>query len=738
MAFSDQPEQSDSEFLAEISKDWKRLQHQKSRRTGGVEGRILLNLAFVLGEHYTIYQNRQILAQALDPNKLSLVFNLTDRRVNKLIGRLSSVGGTFQASPDRKDPKALSEAEVVDRMIKATDQIVDQASRNREIYFWLLVGGCAFEYVGWTKNAKIEPVPQFDDNGELLFQDLLNMDAEGKPTIVPEAMVKQQVRQGRPPESFQPYEEVAEVGEVCSKIYSPLQVFIDQGVRSIAELAPDQAVYTAEIKTQGWIVENYGPEAIEDVNSDNDLQIISTRFQQMENASVAGVTLKDMIPIVQGSAGPDDPPMNIVIERYQPASSQYPRGRYTCFIPFQKVLFDGENPYGEIPLVDYHWRPVTINFWTKDYVTDLVAPQRFLNKRMSQLGEQSNASIYDRILLGPGLTEHDIPADYPGIVLNSVTADGQPLVQRLAGPQLPQWFLESIDLSIKLMDDIAGGTDLSEKSQFPGQLRGPMAVPMLQEIIDTEWGPLYEHLGQRFALAKQMRLNRVKSFYPALRTLHYFDRNQQNEVFEFHAQKILRSGTNFNISVERGSLLPELRALREARVRERLASPLSILYIDERTGRLDKSKIAADLQFGDTGRDSREAQYRKLGAELVGRLWRGEPCPPVLPFYNHATMMDELEAAMASIDFLQASPPIQAAFVQRWEQHQQFLQQMASIQQQTIENQMVHGAVAQATQQVAAETAAETARAGVAQVRAQVAAASGVQQTMAPLSRGPA
>lgn len=706
--FDEEAEKEKLEYLTRITADFKRLQMQKARRTGGVEGRILLNLAFVLGEQYTVYQNRQILAQAMDPNKLSLVFNLIDRRVNKLIGRLCSIGGTFKASPDRRDPKAFAEAEVVDRLIKALDKKLDQPERLREIFFWLLVGGCAFEYTPWVKNASIEPQGQFDDNNELLFNDLLNQDpATGEPLRVPQSQVMQQVQGGRPPESFEVYEEVETVGEVGAPIYSPLQVFLDQGVKRIEDMSPDQGLYIAEIRTQAYITENYPDVDISDLPSDSDLQIITTRFQQLENASVAGVTLKDMIPVIQGSTGPDDPPMNVVLTRYQPASSKRPHGRMTVFVPGQKILFDGDNPYEDIPITDYHWKPVTINFWTKDYVTDLIAPQRFLNKRMSQLGEQSNAAIYDKLLLGPGLTEHSIPADYPGMVVNGLNEVGQPMVARLPGPELPGWFMASIDLTLKLMDDIAGGTDLSEKSQFPGQMRGPMAVPMIQEIIDTEWGPTFEHLGQRLAKAKQMRLNRVKQFYPALRTMHYMDRSQKDEVFEFHTEKILRSGTNFNITVERGSLLPELRALREARVRERLASPLSILYIDERTGRLDKSKIAADLQFGDVGRDSQEAQYRKLGAEIVGRLWRGEPIPPVLPFWNHAALMDELEAAMASTEFLQSSPQIQQAFAARWNEHQMYLQKAAAQQEQTMQNQMVHAAVAQATQQAAATAAAQ-------------------------------
>lgn len=722
-------------FLDEITKDWTRLKQQKAKTTGGIEGRVLLNLAFGAGEQNTVYSNRQILSQPLDPNKLSLVFNIIDARVSKLTGRLCSVGGTYKSNPDRRDPKAFSEAEVYDRMIKALDQELDQPSKTREIIFWLLYGGTAFEYTPWIPNARLQPQPQYTDpttdnpQGELLYKDLPQSDGQPEPVIVPQSTVDQQVNGGRPKEHFEIHEEVQEAGEVGSQVFGPLNVFMDQGAKSIEELAPDQAVYIAFVKTHGWIEETY-PGSTEDLDPDDNIQIVSTRFEQPEGSSLAGVSLKDIIPVVQGSRSQDDPPMNVVCERYQNASKKNPHGKFTCFVPGKKILYDGPNPYEEIPLTDFHFKPVTTSFWTKDYVTDLIAPQRFINKRLSQLGEQANASIYDKILLGPGLTEKDIPSDYPGMVKNGVSDTGVPLVARLAGPQLPGWFLESIELNLKLLNDIAGGSDLTQDNKFPGQLRGPMAVPMLQEIIDTEWGPFYDHLGQRMARVKQMRMNRVKQFYPPMRTMHYMDRNQRDEVFEFHADDVLRTGTNFNVSVERGSLVPELRALREARVRERLASPLSILYLNERTGQLDKSKIAADLQFGDVGRDGEEAQYRKLGAEIVGRLWRGEVLPPVFPFYKHEIMMDELESAMATTEFMSASPQIQQAFFTRWTQHSTYLQQAADAQQASMQSQMVHNAVAQATAQTAAQTAAETVDQSMRQIQAQAQAATMIPATL--------
>lgn len=698
-----------SDLLDVLTRDFQRLQEQKAKQTGGVEARTLQAIAFSEGEQYTDYKNKSLYYEPQDDNKLYLTFNLIGRRVSKLLGRLSAIDPPFKTKPDKKDPKAFAMAEVGDQLIMALDQKLDQVGKNWEHLYWLTHGGTSFEYVPWIPNASIEPVAQYDEvSGELLFKDLLTNE------ILPESAMNDLLMQGRAPEQFDIFEQAEQTGDVGSEVLGPLNVFLDQAVRSVGDLAPDQRVYVARIRTMGWIEENFGTT----VEAGKDFKIISTSFNT-NGSSTGGVWLKDLIPMVQGTASDDDPPMAVVVEAFAPRSKTNPRGRYTCFVPGKLILHDAENPYGEIPLVDFHWKPVTTTFWTNNYISDLIPPQRFINKRLSQLGEQSNASLYSMLLLGGGLDSKDIPADKPGIVKQAIGENGQPLVQRVAPPEIPTWYMETISTSIRLFNDIAGGNDLTEENEPYKQMRGPMAVPMLQEIMDTEWGPFFKHFAERMARVKQMRLDRVKQFYPPLRTLHYTSKDQKDEVIQFHTDEVLRSDINFNITVEPGVILPELRALREDRLMRRLSSPLGLLYMDERTGRLDKSKIAMDLQFGDTGRESKEAQYRKLSMEIVQMIWEGKQVPPVQPFYDHAPMMDELESAMATTEFLRASPLVQQLFTQRWQEHRNFLVQEAQAQQAAMQGGMIQNAVAQATQQAAATAAAEAVNSAMGQLRSQ-------------------
>ena len=695
----------DAKNLADYTEDYDRLRAQKARNVGSVELRILTNLSFVSGEHWVGSQNRVLFTRKRDPNKLYLVFNLAAQMLHKMMGRLSSIAPVFRARADKQDAQSVSKAEVVDKLIRALDEKVDQTSRTWEILWWMAIGGVAFEYVPWVKDATMEPMPRFDpETNELQWTHVVTNQ------VVNESIRQEMLAQGAPPEQFEVVEDMVLTGDVGSEILSPLQVFIDASVRSVDDLAPDQAVYIAKIRTLGWIEANYDvkEKTIENIKDASEVRILSTDIKQFGDPT-GSVHLQDLIPRIQGSRTENDPDLAVVVERFQPISNKHPRGRYSAFIPGEQMLKDEDSPYESIPLVDFHFGPTTTSFWSNDYVSDLIAPQRFLNKRLSQLGEQANASIYADELLGPTLKREDIPSDYPAPIEGGLTDGGVKMVQRRDPPQLPAWFMQSVDLTLKLMREIAGGVDLFSEQKFPGQLRGPMAVPMLQEIIDTQWGNLYQHLGKQLAKVKEMRVNRVKEYYPAFRTLHYTDRNMKDEVFIFQTSDILEAGTDFSVTVERGSLIPELRALREARIREHLQSPLSVLYMDERTGRIDKEKIASDLQMGDVGREAKESQYRKLGMELVARLEQGQPLPEhiPMPFWNLRVIMDELESSMAPTEFLSSSPEIQQGFVGFWNKCREILSEASEQRQAGMQEQQVQGAVAQAAQQAAAKAAAE-------------------------------
>jgi hypothetical protein len=699
--------------------DWRRLQNQKARQQGGVESRVLHSLCMYFGEQFVQQQGFQIVGRPMtddDKNKLWLTFNMLARAVDRKIGRLWSIDHQFRATPNTLNPVAYDQAEVVTKLIKALNRKVKEGNQQWNRLWWLLLGGVVVEHTPWALEVAEEALPDYDpETGEMLWVDHWQNDQP-----VPYAFVEGEVSKGAPPERFEPKETVQLVGEVGSEIVTPLNFFIDSSVTSIRNLAADQACYVAWVKSKGWIEDNFGAEKANQIAGSGDLNIVKTVLQQGNAPTTAGMNLQDLIPAIQGSRKVGDPEMCIVLTRYLPRSTKNPGGKRCIFTP-EGVLLDETDikEYEGIPCTDVHWRPNATSFWSPDFLTNMIPAQKFLNKRMSQLGESANAQVYEMILLGAGLKREKIPTDYHGIVEDAIDESGNPQVLRSGGTPLPGFFMDSIKTVVEFIETL-GSSDLLGQRKFPGQIRGPLAIPMLQELLDSEDGPFYTHLGEQLAEIHQQRVNRVKVFYEPIRTLHYVGNNNKNETLVFHTSNVLRQGWDYNIDVEPSSLLPEISSMREARVMERLQA-MPMLYMNRRTGKIDVSKIAMDLKYQDTERESREAQGRILAKQFIGALWQGKQLDPNLPmpFYPIDEMMDEFEAAMMTTEWLEASQEVKQSFIDFYNKCQAILQKLHDAQQSVQDSQTMHSAVAMATQQAAAKAAAAATDAALSQVEAQ-------------------
>jgi len=709
----------DQQLVAKYTKDFRRLQNQKSRNRGGIEARILMNLGLVFGEHYLIQDGLYIQGKTLtdeEKNKLHLVFNLVGRSLWRKIGRLWSINNQFRATPSTLNPIAYDNSEVVSKLILALGKKVREKRVHWNRLFHMLVGGVVIEHVPYIEEIGDEALPEFDDNGELIWVDQLFEDRE-----LPESEVIALVQEGATPERFRPKETVQTVGDVGCELFSGLNFFIDASVPTISALAPDQKCYIAQIKTKGWIKDNFGADKAAMIGRRKDLNIVKTQFR--DNGLVAaGMNLRDLIPAIQGSWVDGDPDMDIVITGYSPKSKNTPHGERCIFTPDGIMLDRQDTPYEEIPLVDIHFRPNATTFWSADFITDQGAGQKFLNKRMSQLGESANANIYEMLLLGEGLTKADINTDYAGVIEDGITENGIPKVQAVQRGTLPSWFIESIRLSVEVLESL-GSADLLSQRKFPGQIRGPMALPLLQEMLDSEDGPVYDELGEQLARVHQMRVNRVKQFYPPVRTLNYVGANNKMEVLVFHTQSVLRAGYDFTIDIDPATLLPEFSSLREARVRERLEGPLAILYVNPRTNKLDRTMIADDLKYNDKERESKASQSRKLARQLISELWKGKEIDQALPmpFWDHNSILDELESAMMNMEWLGASQQVKVNFVGFYERCRNALGSIQDAQAKAIEGQMIQRAVAMSSQQAAAKAAAAATDIALDQVKMQAA-----------------
>lgn len=698
--------------IGKLSDEFKRYQRQKFDRVGNVEARVLENLCHAAGEIGAFVRGGTLKTEPASDNLVSLNINLIEHRKRKLMGRLLSISAVFSATADKSDPVSQELAGVADNLIRANDAKVDQPSLQAEILEWLLLGGMCIEECPWVENASVEPMPVRDDNGGFVF--IHKQTGEELPQQAVEQMTapEEEGGQGLPPEMFELKKELQETGDFVPVIHGPLSVFLDITTKDIHRMAPDHSLMLATIKTVEWVKGIYRESAtkagfdVGELSSDNDIRIITTNLSQIGD-SRSGINIKRLLPLLQGSQSKDDPDMVVVITRYAGKSSLNPEGRHTVFVPGQGILLDQDLPYKDgIPAIAYHWGPVTTNFFTRDWVHDMIPTHLAYSKGISGLREHFNATLHAPMLLGGGLSQEDVdPIDVERGIEGGIGPGGESLVQYATPPALPQGYMEHLKILKDAFDEQAGGADLFRENKFPGQMRGPTGLPMGQEILDTEWGPFFLHFGTRLAAAKQMRLNRQKQFYEGTRLLQYTSKNQQEETLEFKASEVLRAGVDFNVTVDVNSLVPELRTMREERIAARLRN-FPQLYTDKRTGQIDDSKLARDLKIGDKFREERSGQYRKLATSIIKRLQRGEQGPPPAPFWDLGPMMDEVEAVMGTDEFVYAtSPQIQQSFTDFWGQMSQIAQEQAQQAQQAEMDANMEGIIAQVTQQAASKAA---------------------------------
>jgi hypothetical protein len=727
--------QSDVE---KFTRDWYRLRRQKMRTQGGVEARILLNLCMYYGEHYAAQATNHVLTEALktdeERNRLRLVFNMVKRATRRRIGRIWGVQHGFRAIPNTRDPRAMDRADVVRNLVRGTDFQLQQKDLLWTKLFWVLVGGVAVEDTCWVPDAITEPMSEYDEaTGELLFKDndpSAPRDEQGQPIPIPMSVRDQMIQQGAPLERFEVYETIKLVGDIGAHIVDPLRFFVDNSVLRLKDLAPDQAYYTAEIKTIGWIQQVFGTDLDADTikkiqrQGAGNLGIISMQLTDRNGPSYAGTNMRDLIPAIQGSRAEDDPDMAIVLKRVQPAHEGFPHGRQTFLVPGGGILHDGEIPYPFLPATDTHWDPRATCFFSGDFITDLVAPQKFINRRMSQLGEAANNNLNEILLLGSQISKDELAGDVNLAIENSINEQGIPMIQTLQRSPVQGWFVESIRMVFEVFEHLSGA-DLTSFSSRMQNLRGSMGLPIMQEIQDSEDGPFFTHMGEQEARVRQKRIEVIRDYYPPKRTLHYLGSDMRHEVLDFHTDDTLRAGYDFTIAINPETVVPELASMREERIRTRMGSPIGMaLYLNKRTNKIDPSKIARDLHYSDEGRESREEQYRKMARQLVSMIMRGEPLPEGIPHetWDHDVMLDEYEASFATLEFWDdrlTSAKARQILEALYDAQREILSAMHDKAQAGFENKMIQNAVAQATQQSAAKAASAAVESTMMQMHAQ-------------------
>ena len=731
---------ADDELLDEFEKEFKTYQGQKSRNVGGVERRVLENLAMYVGElpffsGKTLRNKRPKTDESGNITEVNVVINLIQEDWEKVYGRITASTPQFEAFPDTRDADKMAKAEVVTSAIRAGDERLDEDYLKWQRWFWMAMGGVAFEHTPWRRNLQVSTVDKFTEDGDDLW-----VHHESGEELTTE-LRDQAIDEGRAlTEHFKHATAVEEDGDYGAEIRGALTVFLPNSIKTIDDLQPGQSVQLADVRLLDWCKKTWPDADYSEIEGDDNVQILTTSIS--ENVSFSSSSLKDLIPVIQGSPSDDDPDMVTVIERYEPVSELFPPkwsqekgadtgpgfvvapdplahgGRYSVFIPGQGVLRDGEIPYADgIPVQDFHWDVSAATFWNPDWCTKLRGLQKSISVLFSQIRQMSNARIFDPVCYDNtslDVPKTDSPRFWPG-----AWQDGVPMAGRLNADQLPSWPAKQLDQMIALFHDLSGAKDLFQEKGFPGQIRGTGAVEKLHDTQDSVWGPKLRHYYKQMGKVYHRRMNRMKQFYPTSKVMRLTDPLGKVEVFEFKADDILRAGVDFYLGVEPSTILPETRRERWALMTEIMSGPLAGLYVDQRTGQPDWNAIATKVQSGSyKWREALIAQDVKFAQSVIMAIKEGRPAPPVMQFQNHAVFSEEIIGEINDDDFWKMlSQETQEALIQRLEQHQQIIAQNAEQAKQAQMDEETAATIRQAVQASTAKVQSEVTEGMLSQLR---------------------
>lgn len=477
--------------LAAIGSDWfKRAQSERLRQ----ERQWYLNYAFFSGNQHAVFksvaggQNFDLYVPKAPPWRVRIVVNQIRRIVRKEIARL-----TAQKPNAFVIPASSEDADVF--AAQAGEQIWDSLWRRlafnktlRKAVFWQTVAGNGFMKSYW------DPTKRDPSNDTM--------------------------------------------GDIAIESISPFHLFVPDLM--CEELEDQPYVIQAQIKSNSWIRQNLGVEAIS-----NNLESVDESIQNVMGV-MRNETKKEQSIILEIWVKPG----------YLP---ELPQGGMFTIAADKLVQGFDHWPYehGQYPFTKLDSIP-SGKFYTASVIEDIIPLQKELNRTRAQLIESKNRMSKPQLTAERGSVEAAKITTEPGQII--FYAPGFQPPQPLPMQNLPSFVTEEINRLYTDMSDLSGQHEVSNGSTPPG-VTAATAISFLQEQDESLISTHYTSIEEGIEKIAGQTLTYVKTFWDEARTVKIVGIDGSFDVQTFKGAD-LRG--NHDIRVESGSALPTSRAAKQA------------------------------------------------------------------------------------------------------------------------------------------------------------------------------
>jgi hypothetical protein len=620
------PDREDRELI----KDLDRLFDQAKNDRMQYEGQWLLNMAFFLAQQWVVFDSltrrlRQI--RSVDDKQVRMVVNFVRQQVLTKYAKLTQTTPESHAQPASDDVDDRYQAEVCDAILEYLRTIDGTDGAEMRAMLWAVVTGTGIFKTCWDKSA----------GSPLYYPDttVVHSTDEGGQDLVSEIP---HPRAGQP--LIDKNGDQVFTGEIETTEVSPFEFFPDPFGLTMAK---KNWVFIQTLRSPEYILERFGVQVeAHDQNGDGFMD------GQLASLMTGSTQPKQGVPLR---------------EFWQRTTKQYPEGRYVVYVD-GRVLFNGPNPYpkAQLPFSAFVDNPVPGRFWGDSIVTDMIDPQRNLNKGRSQIIEIRNA-LKPKITAAAGVLKptQDItnsPRDIIEYEAKPDVADGgRPTI--LQGGQVPDGMWKDAELSKSELREVSGLHEVSA-AQTPGGVGAFRAIAALQEQDDLRLGPTAKEYERAIGERDEFKLRLGRQFYEEPRTARIVGPNNAVKVVQFYKDDI---PDDIDVKVVAGSSLPKSRVARQNFLMELWKMP--IFQQDPKAA----NEFLRLMEMGDIKGLFEEANLDTSQAERENERLKAGDQFPANDFDAHSVHVATHNKFRKTEEYEHLDPSAQSAFEQHVQTH---------------------------------------------------------------------
>lgn len=543
---------------------------------------------------------------------------------------LKSVNYDMVVEPRSAEMDDYAKAKVSTKLLMYCQGDTDFQAKKDKLIAWAELTGTAFTLSYWDPNR-----------GDLIARESAIIDANGD-ILVPE----KPIRTGGLDFGLVSSYEVFPASLCVQEIRDQHDIIIEQ-VRDVGEIYD---LYG--IKLQGKTMETYV-------------------LTPMENA-LTGHGRTNMT-IGMGKESVDD--VEKVITYLENPSRDYPKGRLIIVIR-DSIVYYGDLPAGEMPLVAVKSKPVAGQFFGKSPVQDLIPLQRTYNRIVNKIQDYIDTIAANPLIAPEGaitnLDELDATGVEPGTILIYRNVGDKPSF--LQYPDLPSTVLSERDHIATDMEYVAGVSQLMVVGATPTGVTSGTAIDNLRQIDNTRMSLTADNFRDAVIAMAKVWLRINKAYSKGYRTMQIAGSDDVGYVYTWCSEDINSYDVRYTAE-------NELRHSKDQQ-RQDFVQALQIGAFTDDNGQLSKSakQRARELFLGDGSSNDAFTldELQRKNASRENTFLEQGVIPERYRYDDDAIHLEEHKKYALSMDYrllMKAMPQYAAAFEAHIDEHEQALAQ---------------------------------------------------------------